>query len=144
MSGNPTAPSFTPETGPRDQVRRLYRSRTNRVFAGVCGGIAEHFGMDPSAVRLATVVIGLFTAVVPLLVVYVAAAIILPEGEGGLAAGGGVALAPGQAAVVFGALLILVGIAAFADQWLEIAWERVWPLVLVGAGVLLLVMARRR
>lgn len=32
--------------------RRLYRSRRNRMIAGVCGGLAEHFNIDPTWVRL--------------------------------------------------------------------------------------------
>ncbi len=32
--------------------RKLYRSRQNRVIFGVCGGLAEFFGVDPSIVRL--------------------------------------------------------------------------------------------
>ena len=32
--------------------KRLYRSRSDRKIAGVCGGIAEHFGWDPTLVRL--------------------------------------------------------------------------------------------
>lgn len=31
---------------------RLYRSRSNRMIAGVCGGIAERFGLDPTLVRI--------------------------------------------------------------------------------------------
>lgn len=37
----------------RERPRRLYRSRRSRVIAGVCGGIAEYFGWDPTTVRLA-------------------------------------------------------------------------------------------
>ena len=33
--------------------RRLYRSRTEKMIAGVCGGIAEYFNIDPTIVRLA-------------------------------------------------------------------------------------------
>lgn len=36
----------------REPGRRLYRSRRNRVVAGVCGGIAEYFGWSPTVVRL--------------------------------------------------------------------------------------------
>lgn len=36
----------------RAPARRLYRSRTNSVFAGVAGGIAEYFNIDPTLVRL--------------------------------------------------------------------------------------------
>jgi phage shock protein C len=32
--------------------RRLYRSRNQRQIAGVCGGLAEYYGMDPTWVRL--------------------------------------------------------------------------------------------
>lgn len=33
-------------------IKRLYRSKTNRVIAGVCGGIGEYFNIDPTIVRL--------------------------------------------------------------------------------------------
>jgi phage shock protein C len=32
--------------------KKLYRSRRERMIAGVCGGLAEHFGIDPTWVRL--------------------------------------------------------------------------------------------
>ena len=41
------------------KTRRLFRSRTSRVIAGVCGGIAEYFNIDPVIVRIAWVVITL-------------------------------------------------------------------------------------
>ena len=34
------------------EPKRLYKSRTNRVLCGVCGGIGEYFGIDPTIVRL--------------------------------------------------------------------------------------------
>ncbi|CCJ34138.1 MULTISPECIES: PspC domain-containing protein [Caloramator] len=37
--------------------KRLYRSRTDRMIAGVCGGIAKYFDMDPTIVRLLWVLI---------------------------------------------------------------------------------------
>lgn len=37
-------------------TRRLHRSRDDRMIAGVCGGIAEHLGVDPTLVRLLAVV----------------------------------------------------------------------------------------
>ena len=33
-------------------MKRLYRSKKNRIIAGVCGGIAEYFNIDPTIVRL--------------------------------------------------------------------------------------------
>ena len=35
--------------------QRLYKSNENKMVDGVCGGIAEHFGIDPTLVRLAWV-----------------------------------------------------------------------------------------
>lgn len=39
---------------------RLYRSRRNRVLTGVCGGVAEFFGLDATHVRVAWIVSSLF------------------------------------------------------------------------------------
>lgn len=69
---------LAPDSPHRQGSSRLFRSRTNRVLAGVCGGIAENFGSDPTAVRLATLVLGLFTGVLPMVVAYVIAAIVIP------------------------------------------------------------------
>jgi phage shock protein PspC (stress-responsive transcriptional regulator) len=40
--------------------RRLYRSRSDRSIAGICGGIAEFFDLDPTLVRLLTLLLILF------------------------------------------------------------------------------------
>lgn len=42
------------------QPRRLYRSRTDVVIAGVCGGLAAYFNVDPTVVRLITLIMILF------------------------------------------------------------------------------------
>ena len=43
-----------------DPKKRLVRSRTNKVLAGVCGGIGEYFDIDPTLVRvLAILILGL-------------------------------------------------------------------------------------
>ena len=36
--------------------KRLYRSMNNKMIAGVCGGVAEYFGLDPALVRLGWIV----------------------------------------------------------------------------------------
>jgi phage shock protein C len=40
-----------------EQPKRLYRSRTDSMIAGVCGGLAEYFNIDPALVRLAFVAV---------------------------------------------------------------------------------------
>lgn len=54
--GSPTGESPTAQPRPK----RLYRSRTDRVIGGVCGGVAEYFGIDSLAVRLAFLVLLFF------------------------------------------------------------------------------------
>ncbi|MGN0664726.1 MAG: PspC domain-containing protein [Negativibacillus sp.] len=56
--------------------KRLYKSNKNKMIDGVCGGIAEYFGIDPTLVRLAWV---LFCAMGGSgFVAYILAAIIIP------------------------------------------------------------------
>ena len=40
-----------------DPVKKIHRSRNNKVIAGVCGGIAEYFNIDPVVVRILAIVI---------------------------------------------------------------------------------------
>lgn len=42
-----------------NNAKRLVRSRANRTVAGVCGGIAEYYGWDPTIVRVAWIVLTL-------------------------------------------------------------------------------------
>jgi len=56
--------------------KKLYRSRTSRMLCGVCGGIGEYFNIDPTIVRLIFVILGCFG---PALIVYIVAALIVPE-----------------------------------------------------------------
>ncbi len=65
-------------------MKRLYRSKTNKVIAGIFGGIAETYSIDPSLLRLALVFLGVATGVVPLVVTYIVGWIIIskvPEEE---------------------------------------------------------------
>ena len=59
--------------------KRLYRSRKDRKVAGVLGGIAEYFRLDPSWVRIAYVIATLVTAVAPLTFLYFVMAFVIPR-----------------------------------------------------------------
>jgi phage shock protein C len=61
------------------QHKKLYRSKTKRVFAGVCGGLAEYTNTDPTVLRLIWTLIVIFTGFVPGLLVYLLAVVIIPE-----------------------------------------------------------------
>ena len=65
------------------QTRRLYRSRTNRKLAGVCGGLAQYFTTDATLIRVLFVVLALLGG--PGLVIYLVLRMVVPEEPLGVA-----------------------------------------------------------
>lgn len=61
--------------------RPLRRSRRNRVIAGVIGGLADHFGLDPSLSRVVYVLVSIFSAAFPGIIVYILLWFLIPEEE---------------------------------------------------------------
>ena len=57
--------------------KKLYKSKSNKVLAGVCGGIGEYFGVDATWIRLAWVVLSLSGGAG--LIAYIIAALIIPD-----------------------------------------------------------------
>jgi phage shock protein C len=62
---------------PPQAPKRLERSKSNRILGGVCAGVANYLNMDPTLVRVLTVVISLFTGVPVIL--YIIALFVVPE-----------------------------------------------------------------
>jgi phage shock protein C len=58
-------------------AKKLYRSRKSRIIAGICGGIAEYFDIDPIIVRLITLILVLSAG--GGFIVYIIAWIVVPE-----------------------------------------------------------------
>jgi len=162
---------------------QLYRSRDDRMIAGVAGGMAERWDSDPSLVRLLWVLAAIFTGGIAF-VVYIVLAIVVPEDPLGYGRPPVVTVAPGSApaapdpaaalraeraaeradarearraarrarredggrtvALVFGALFILAGVWFLLDEYVpafDTAW--LWPIALVGLGVVILAAAFR-
>jgi phage shock protein C len=63
----------------REHYKKLYRSRTDKTFLGVCGGLGEFFDVDPVAIRLVWLLLIIFSGIVPGLVAYVLAALLVPK-----------------------------------------------------------------
>ncbi len=63
--------------------KQLKRSRTDRMIAGVCGGLGEYFVVDSTAVRLACVALTVLTGLAPGIVIYMLAIFIVPAEDAG-------------------------------------------------------------
>lgn len=57
-------------------MKRLYRSREQRMICGVCGGVAEYFNIDPTLIRLGLVLLACTGSGI---VAYFIAAVIIPD-----------------------------------------------------------------
>ncbi len=63
---------------------RLYRSSTNRMLAGVCGGLGQYLGIDPTLIRILVALGTFFTFVGPGIIIYIILALIVPADDSGL------------------------------------------------------------
>lgn len=64
-------------------MKRLQRSRKEKMIGGVCGGLAAHFDMDPTVVRLLYILISICSAAFPGILVYLVLWVVIPQGENG-------------------------------------------------------------
>ena len=140
---SPPGPVTTelPPPEPAAPARRpLRRSASDKVIAGVAGGLAENFGVSSLAVRtlfgLAFVVIAwqVWTLLGIAIVAYVLLWIFVPREDIGVSPAGRLTRRFPRIGPAIGVLLLLGGAAAIAaqlDGWL------VWPVLLIGGGVLL-------
>jgi phage shock protein C len=60
---------------------RLRRSRSNRMIAGVIGGLARYFGIDPTMARIIYVILSVVSVAFPGLLVYILLWLVMPEGD---------------------------------------------------------------
>jgi len=134
--------------------RRLYRCRDNRILAGVAGGVAEYFDLDPSLVRILFFVSMFFGGIGLLL--YIGMAIIVPlEPVSAVALAEGAAVPEGHRhtrggdgrwTTLIGLGLILFGTLALLDRFLPAldVENVVVPVVVIGIGAFLVATAVRR
>jgi phage shock protein C len=69
--------------GPKSYIeatyKKLYRSRTDRRLAGICGGLGKYFRIDSNIIRIIFVVLLFFTGFFPMAIIYIIAIGIIPE-----------------------------------------------------------------
>jgi phage shock protein C len=124
------------------EVRRVRRSRQDRVIGGVCGGLGRYLEVDPVLLRIAAVALALSGGLG--LLAYIIAWIVIPEETGTESVRvmrspdrHGLALVVGAALVALGGLLLVQQLV----PWFGAAF--MWPIVVVAVGVVVLVSARR-
>jgi phage shock protein C len=66
-------------SAPSPHPRALRRSRSNRLIAGVCAGLAHHFGLDVTLVRVLYVLVSVLSVAFPGILVYIILWIVIPE-----------------------------------------------------------------
>jgi phage shock protein C len=127
------------------QVKRLYRSRNDKMIAGVCGGIAEYFDIDPVIVRLVTVLL-LFANGIGL-IMYIIAWIFVPENPEQQStkkttaekAVKQISRHPRDGSVLIGMVLLVIGALLLINNlfsWFSFSY--VWAFLLVVLGIYML------
>ncbi len=128
--------------------KKLYRSREQKMLAGVCGGIAEYFNIDVTIIRLIWAVIALSGTGV---LIYIIAAIVIPERPYGeqqdyvsyvdVSEPGD----KGKLISILGIVLIIVGIVALIGGLFPVLWRTLrhgfWPSIIIIIGVALIYSA---
>jgi phage shock protein C len=134
-------------SGTGNDIKRLYRSRKERVFFGVCGGIAEYLEVDPVVVRILAV-ISFFGFGFGLLL-YIIGAIIIPENPNQQPVkerakqeprSGNWHFAIGAVLVILGGLMLLDNFDVFDHGWFRFhffPWRLFWPLLFLAIGIYL-------
>ncbi len=62
-------------------AKKLFRSQRHKMLGGVCAGLAEYFDIDTSLTRLIFVALAFLTALLPMILFYIVAWIIIPSEE---------------------------------------------------------------
>jgi phage shock protein C len=146
----PTPPPEEPTRAelppPEPAVRPvLRRSRDDRVVAGVAGGLARYFGIDPVLLRIAFVVL-VFAGGSGILL-YLIGWLVIPEERPGEAVGAAVARERSewaQGPELVGLALIALGVFFLLRLVLPFDWRYVWPVVLILIGAVVLLRGVRR
>lgn len=128
-------------------VRRLYRSKTDKIVSGVCGGIAEYLEIDSTLVRIVWVILIFAGIGVP---AYIIAWILIPENPVDYEIieptdeGEPLLNVKEKRQKSAGILLFLLGILLLIRNFFPwFGLERLWPVVIVAAGIWLIFSSKK-
>ena len=131
-------------------MRNLYRSRKNRIIAGVCGGLGEYFNIDPIIVRILWVLFSLFGG--GGIIAYIVAWLLIPDAKTKLSIVE--ELSEGKrkhentndVGMMFGLFLIFLGFTFLMNNlgfWF-FSWGNTWPVFIIILGVIIILSGRRK
>lgn len=61
------------------EIKKIYRSQKDKILAGVCGGLAQYFEIDPVLCRLLAVAVVIFSGFFPGVIAYLVAMALIPK-----------------------------------------------------------------
>lgn len=134
--------------------KKLFRSRNDKVLAGVCGGIADYFAIDPTLVRIAWVIFTLMGGAG--IIAYIICAIVFPEGQSYNTELNDDEYVVGaknyedkynnyddganeKNKILIGSILIVLGVLFLVKRyvyWFDLG--KLWPIALIGLGVFII------
>ena len=138
----PSEPGPPPPGPPAPPQRTVRRSRSERVIAGVCGGLGRHLGIDPVLLRVAFIILALANGLG--LIAYVVAWVAIPE------EGRDQPVTPGPeprretGRLVLGGSLVVLGLVLLLDRLAPDLDELFWPVAVVAVGVAIILVGLRR
>jgi phage shock protein PspC (stress-responsive transcriptional regulator) len=126
-----------------DQPRKLYRSQTDRILAGICGGVAEYLNIDSTVVRILWILLTFLGG--SGIILYIISIFIIPLNPT-IQAGSAEARTPRNVMMVIGVALVAVGSLLVLDNldllsvrsWWRLMWDYLLPALLVVAGIYIL------
>jgi phage shock protein C len=140
--GGPGAGGQPPPPPPPAAERQLRRSHSERVLAGVCGGLGQYLGIDPVLLRIAFVVLGLANGLG--VIAYVVCWIVIPEERPGQPIGPAPAARRETGRLVLGGALVVLGLVLLLDRLAPDIDELFWPVAVVAVGVAIILIGLRR
>ena len=127
---------------PAPPQRTVRRSRSERVIAGVCGGLGRHLGIDPVLLRVAFIILALANGLG--LIAYVVAWVAIPEEGADQPAGPAPEPRRETGRMVLGGSLVVLGLVLLLDRLAPDLDELFWPVAVVAVGVAIILMGLRR
>src|SRR5215211_1676948 len=122
--------------------RTVRRSRSERVIAGVCGGLGRYLGIDPVLLRVAFIILALANGLG--LIAYVVAWVAIPEEGPDQPAAPPPELRRETGRMVLGGSLVVLGLVLLLDRLAPDLDELFWPVAVVAVGVAIILMGLRR